>query len=41
MNGIISGICLAIVIAVGAAFYLDRSVQQSAETAYATSGVRL
>jgi hypothetical protein len=41
MNGIISGICLAIVIAVGAAFYLDHSVQQSAETAFTTSGVRL
>ena len=41
MNGIISGICIAIVSAIGAAFYLDHKVQQSAETAYATSGVRL
>ena len=41
MNGIISGVCIAIVIAIGAAIYLDRNVQQSAEVAFATSGVRL
>ena len=41
MNGIISGICIAIVIAIGAAFYLDRNIQHSAETAFATTGVRL
>jgi hypothetical protein len=41
MNGIISGVCIAIVIAIGAALYLDRNIQQSAETAFATTGVRL
>ncbi|MFO0402573.1 MAG: hypothetical protein ACK52P_12865 [Alphaproteobacteria bacterium] len=41
MNGIISGVCIAIVIAIGAAIYLDRNVQQSAEVAFATTGVRL
>ena len=41
MNGIISGMCIAIVIAIGAALYLDRNVQQSADVAFATTGVRL
>ena len=41
MNGIISGVCIAIVIAIGAAIYLDRNIQQSAEVAFATTGVRL
>ena len=37
MNGIISGVCIAI----GAALYLDRNIQQSADVAFATTGVRL
>jgi hypothetical protein len=41
MNGIISGVCIAIVIAIGAAVYLDRNVQRSADVAFSTSGVRL
>ncbi|MCZ8142257.1 MAG: hypothetical protein ACK53U_11390 [Alphaproteobacteria bacterium] len=41
MNGIISGVCIAIVIAIGAAIYLDRNVQQTADVAFATTGVRL
>jgi hypothetical protein len=41
MNGIISGVCIAIVIAIGAALYLDRNIQQSADVAFATTGVRL
>ncbi|MGI9129708.1 MAG: hypothetical protein ACR2IG_15995 [Roseomonas sp.] len=41
MNGIISGVCIAIIIAIGAAIYLDRNVQQTADVAFATSGVRL
>ena len=41
MNGIISGVCIAIVIAIGAAVYLDRNVLQSADVAFSTSGVRL
>lgn len=41
MNGIISGVCIAIIIAIGAAIYLDRNVQQTAEVAFATTGVRL
>ena len=41
MNGIISGVGIAIVIAIGAAIYLDRNVQQTADVAFATTGVRL
>lgn len=41
MNGIISGMCISIVIAIGAAIYLDRNVQQTADVAFATTGVRL
>ena len=41
MNGIISGMCIAIIIAIGAAMYLDRNVQQTADVAFATTGVRL
>ncbi len=41
MNGIISGVCIAIVVAIGAAIYLDRNVQQTADVAFATTGVRL
>ena len=41
MNGIISGVCVAIIIAIGAAMYLDRNVQQTADVAFATTGVRL
>ena len=41
MNGIIRGMCIAIVIAIGAAIYLDRNVQQTADVAFATTGVRL
>ena len=41
MNGIIGGVCIAIVIAIGAAIYLDRNIQQTADVAFATTGVRL
>ena len=41
MNGIISGMCIAIVIAIGAAIYLERNIQQTADVAFATTGVRL
>jgi hypothetical protein len=41
MKGIISGVCIAIVIAIGAAIYLDRNIQQTADVAFATTGVRL
>jgi hypothetical protein len=41
MNGIISGMCIAIIIAIGAAIYLDRNIQQTADVAFATTGVRL
>jgi hypothetical protein len=41
MNGIISGVCIAIIIAIGAAVYLDRNIQQTADIAFATTGVRL
>ena len=41
MKGIIGGVCIAIIIAIGAAIYLDRNVQQTADVAFATTGVRL
>lgn len=41
MNGIISGVCVAIIIAIGAAIYLDRNIQQTADSAFTTTGVRL
>ena len=41
MNGIIGGVCIAIIIAIGAALYLDRNIQQTADVASATTGVRL
>ena len=41
MNAIIAGICIAVAIAVGAAFVLDTKVQRTAETAFTTSGARL
>lgn len=41
MKAIVSGIFVAVVIAVGAAFVLDNKVQRTAETAFTTSGARL
>ncbi|WP_269769594.1 hypothetical protein [Neoroseomonas rubea] len=41
MKAIVSGITLAIIIAVGAAFVLDSKFQRTAETAFATTGARL
>lgn len=41
MKAIVTGITLAIIIAVGAAFVLDSKFQRTAETAFTTSGSRL
>ncbi|MFN8982541.1 MAG: hypothetical protein ACK5X9_08415 [Alphaproteobacteria bacterium] len=41
MKGIIGGVCIAIITAIGAAIYLDRNVQQTADVAFSTTGVRL
>ncbi len=41
MKAIVSGITLAIIIAVGAAFVLDSKFQRTAETAFSTTGARL
>lgn len=41
MKSVALGLGLAIVLAVGAWFYLETNLQQTAETAFATTGVRL
>ena len=41
MKTIITGIVIAVIIAAGAAYVLDTKVQQTAESAFTTSGARL
>lgn len=41
MKAILGGIVAAVIIAIGAAFVLDGSVQRDAERAFQTEGVRL
>ena len=41
MKAIISGIAIAVIVAVGAAYVLDTKVQQTAETAFTTTRARL
>jgi hypothetical protein len=41
MKSIISGIAVAVLIAIGAAVVLDGSMQRSVEDQFQTSGVRL
>ena len=41
MKAIISGIAIAVIVAVGAAYVLDTKAQQTAETAFTTTGARL
>jgi hypothetical protein len=41
MKAIVSGMFVALVIALGAAFVLDSKVQRTAETAFTTTGARL
>lgn len=41
MKSVLLGLGIAVVIAVGAWFYLETNVQRTAETAFATTGVRL
>jgi|GEM_PF-3480564 len=41
MKAIIAGIAIAVIVAVGAAYVLETSFQQSATAAFTTSGARL
>ena len=41
MKAVITGLLLAVVVAVGAAFVLDSEVQRSAADRYSTEAVRL
>lgn len=41
MKAIVAGIVIAVAIAAGAALVLDSKVQQTAETAFTTTGARL
>lgn len=41
MKAVVSGIIVAVVLAVGAAFVMDAKFQQSVEAAFQTQGVRL
>jgi hypothetical protein len=41
MKAIVTGIVVALVIAVGAALVLDSRLQRTAETAFTTTGARL
>ncbi len=41
MKAIVSGIVVAVIVAVGAAYVLDTKVQETVQVAFATSGVRL
>lgn len=41
MKSVLLGLGIAVVIAVGAWFYLETNMQQTAESAFATTGVRL
>ncbi|WP_272877217.1 hypothetical protein [Neoroseomonas eburnea] len=41
MKAIISGIVIAAIVAVGAAYVLDTRVQETVQVAFATGGVRL
>lgn len=41
MKAIISGIVVAVIIAVGAAYVLDTKLQETAQVAFTTTGARL
>lgn len=41
MKSVLLGLGISVVIAVGAWFYLETNVQQTAENAFTTTGVRL
>ncbi|WP_277613645.1 hypothetical protein [Neoroseomonas marina] len=41
MKAIISGIVIAVVIAVGAAYVLDTKVQETVQVAFTTGGARI
>lgn len=41
MKAILSGIIIAVIIAVGAAYVLDTEFQRTAEVAFTTSGARI
>lgn len=41
MKAIVSGVVIAVIVAVGAAYVLDTRFQRTAEVAFTTSGARL
>ncbi|MEO3471941.1 hypothetical protein AAFN86_08755 [Roseomonas sp. CAU 1739] len=41
MKAILSGVVVAIVIAIGAAYVLDTKVQETVQVAFTTSGARI
>ncbi|MCS6933475.1 MAG: hypothetical protein NZM27_14860 [Acetobacteraceae bacterium] len=41
MKSVLLGFGISVVIAIGAWFYLENNLQKTAETAFATTGVRL
>lgn len=41
MKSVVLGLGIAVVLAVAAWFYLETNLQQTAESAFATTGVRL
>lgn len=41
MKAILSGIVVAVIIAVGAAYVLDTKVQETVQVAFTTSGARI
>ena len=41
MKAILSGIVIAVIVAVGAAYVLDTRFQQTAQVAFTTSGARI
>lgn len=41
MKSVLLGLGISVIIAIGAWFYLEKNVQQTAESAFSTTGVRL
>lgn len=41
MKSVLMGLGISVIIAVGAWFFLESNVQQTAESAFSTTGVRL
>jgi hypothetical protein len=41
MKSVLLGLGISVIIAIGAWFYLENNLQQTAESAFSTTGVRL